>query len=82
MTTLSVLYLDEAQDIHVELDIQVDYYQPPIAGKYDGAWEDSYPDEGAEVEYTVLTAGYEYLEDDDWIMDIVLDRMQEVYDDD
>ena len=82
MTTLSVLYLDEAQDIHVELDVHVSYYRPVIQGVYAGCMEDSFPDEYAEVEYSVEPIEYSHLEDDDWFMDIILDRMQEVYEDD
>lgn len=82
MTSLSILYLDEDRDIHVEIDVTIDYYQPEIIGKHYGDWEDSYPDEPAEVEYTVCTAGYKDLEYALDFQDLVLDKLQEVCEDD
>ena len=82
MTNLAILYLDTQTDIHVEIDVTISYYQPFTKGLYAGCMEDSYPDEPAEVEFLVLTSGYEFLEDDDDFTDLVLDKMQEVCEDD
>ena len=82
MTNLAIIYHDEAKDTHVELDIQIDYYQPEIVGKHYGDWADSYPDEPAEVEFTVATAGYEFLAEDADFLKLVLDKMEEVCEDD
>jgi hypothetical protein len=44
-----------------EVTVQVDTYNPGTPGKYYGPWEDSYPSEPAECEFTVLRKdGSEY----------------------
>ena len=82
MTNLAILYLDTQTDIHVEIDVTISYHQPEIIGKHYGDWEDCYPDEPAEVEFLVMTSGYEFLQDDDDFTQLVLDKMQEVCEDD
>tara|TARA_R110000782_G_scaffold10750_12_gene33293 strand:- start:156 stop:401 length:246 start_codon:yes stop_codon:yes gene_type:complete len=65
MKNITVLHYDEDTQIEIELDVKIDLYQPLVKGVYSGTWENSYPDEPAEVEYTISKDGYSHLENDD-----------------
>lgn len=79
MTDLVIRYLDETKDIHVEVDVYVEYYQPVGQGKSYGAMEDCYEDTDAEVEYTVSPMAYKHLEHDSSFEGLVLDLMADEY---
>ena len=77
MNNIAILYYDELYDVEVELDIEITSYQPAVKGVYYGPWEDSYPDEPAEVEFTVSNENYSYLEQAECIYDEVLAKVTE-----
>ena len=80
MSNLEITHYDDLHDFEAELEVEINHYQPPVKGKYSGAWEDSYPDEPAEVEYSVQPIEYKYLEEDVGFMELVLDRISEQWD--
>lgn len=43
-----------AGDDEITVTVRIDFYTPAQDGKFWGPWEDSYPDEPAELEFTVL----------------------------
>ena len=65
MKNIAVLHYDEDKQVEIELEVEIDLYRPLVKGVYSGAWEDSYPDEPALVEYTISNTDYTDLEDDD-----------------
>mgnify|MGYP003675776717 CR=1 FL=1 len=77
MSNIAILYYDVFNDVEVELDIEITSYQRAVKGVYYGPWEDSYPDEPAEVEFTISNANYSYLEQADYIYDEVLAKVTE-----
>tara|TARA_R110000823_G_scaffold116341_1_gene239389 strand:- start:4 stop:240 length:237 start_codon:yes stop_codon:yes gene_type:complete len=77
MNNIVILYYDVFLDVEVELDIEITSYQPAVKGVYYGDWADSYPDEPAEVEFTISNANYSYLEQAECIYDEVLAKVTE-----
>ena len=78
---MQITHYDESKDLEVELSVEIDFYQPFVEGVYSGPWEDSYPDEPPEVEYSVKPVEYSFLEQDESFMDLVLDKISEAQED-
>ena len=77
---MQITHYDEAKDEEVELSVEIDFYQPFVKGVYSGPWEDSYPDEPAEVEFSIKPVEYSFLEQDTDFMIRVLDMVDDLQD--
>lgn len=65
-----------------EFTVSVDSVRLGRPGKYDGPWEDSYPDEDDEVEYEILGAdGREYTEATDREHDNITEKVIQIFKD-
>lgn len=63
-----------------EFTVSVDSVQLGRPGKYHGPWEDSYPDEGDEIEYEILNSkGEEYRDATGQELDGIVCKIIEIY---